>query len=540
MAHPDPTAELCRVRDSLLERDPTFLENKLPPPYRGEISTIAPSPNLEYADESYIPAVVPEYVNKGNYEALQGAKSSYARYNAKPTEPQGGLVARDVRSSAGSGTTPFEEAVRNTNPVEGLGTGLFIDRAGIKLANIDALYRVSDRVATFADIAGGPGAWSQYMQWRTPEAKGFGITLRRDPRLDWNFRALNAEIFTPLYGENEASAGDLFVEWSFFVNRVLEDETNGVRLTLADGGAEVPDLARQEFFLSPLILVQALTCLSVGAIGSTLVLKIFDTVTEFSAQLLYLLSLCYEELNIFKPLSSRPANSERYLIGRGRREPAHVQPVIELFKECLQGLHPTQRFPISLLQGSLPEPFVQWLSENNNTSVRVQIEAARAILRYLRSPLTPEQVQDLRDQYDFSRISLVWDLPTEPLPSTIRALPQKRGQKGQRENRQKSRQSRAAYSLSSTLPLTSSQDPRAPRGMTQESYREQRGQREQRARGRGRGGEYSSQRRPRGSGRGARTERGRGYQGQRGRTQATFLPITRTTPSTYSSQYRQG
>ena len=43
--------------------------------------------------------------------------------------------------------------------------------------------------------------------------------------------------------------------------------------------------------------------------------KVFDMFTLFSVGLFYLLSLCFRRIALFKPVTSRPANSERLEIG---------------------------------------------------------------------------------------------------------------------------------------------------------------------------------------------------------------------------------
>ena len=46
--------------------------------------------------------------------------------------------------------------------------------------------------------------------------------------------------------------------------------------------------------------------------GGNFLCKLFDVFTPFSVGLLYLLYLSFERISIHKPLTSRPANSERY------------------------------------------------------------------------------------------------------------------------------------------------------------------------------------------------------------------------------------
>jgi len=49
-------------------------------------------------------------------------------------------------------------------------------------------------------------------------------------------------------------------------------------------------------------------------LGGHFVCKVFDMFTPFSVGLFYLLYRCFERVCLFKPVTSRPANSERYFI----------------------------------------------------------------------------------------------------------------------------------------------------------------------------------------------------------------------------------
>jgi len=63
-----------------------------------------------------------------------------------------------------------------------------------------------------------------------------------------------------------------------------------------------------------LILNEIYSCLKLQKQDGYFILKMFDIFTDTSIHLLYLLSLCYKEVYIYKPLTSRPTNSEKYII----------------------------------------------------------------------------------------------------------------------------------------------------------------------------------------------------------------------------------
>ena len=88
-----------------------------------------------------------------------------------------------------------------------------------------------------------------------------------------------------------------------------------IDLVTADGGFDFSiNFNEQEQLSYRLLLCEIVTALSVNTIGGTFVLKIFDTFTLFTNKLIYLLSQYYQKIYITKPHTSRPANSEKYLV----------------------------------------------------------------------------------------------------------------------------------------------------------------------------------------------------------------------------------
>lgn len=86
-------------------------------------------------------------------------------------------------------------------------------------------------------------------------------------------------------------------------------------LITADGGFdEGTDFNHKEQLHYQLILNEILTALSMQKVGGHFILKMFDILTETSVHLLYLLFLLYKEVYIYKPKTSRPTNSEKYVI----------------------------------------------------------------------------------------------------------------------------------------------------------------------------------------------------------------------------------
>ena len=87
-----------------------------------------------------------------------------------------------------------------------------------------------------------------------------------------------------------------------------------------DGGFDVSyDANSQEQISFKLIYAQFLTALHTQKDDGVLILKIFDTFTRPTYQLLYLFCKYYKTVEIVKPRTSRSSNSEKYIVAIGFR-----------------------------------------------------------------------------------------------------------------------------------------------------------------------------------------------------------------------------
>lgn len=105
--------------------------------------------------------------------------------------------------------------------------------------------------------------------------------------------------------------------------RVHKLHHNSVDFITGDGGFDFSvDYSKQELTASWLILAQICYAISIQKTGGIFILKMFDIFHNISVEFLYLLSIYYESVSIYKPLTSREANSERYIICQGYRNHA--------------------------------------------------------------------------------------------------------------------------------------------------------------------------------------------------------------------------
>jgi hypothetical protein len=94
----------------------------------------------------------------------------------------------------------------------------------------------------------------------------------------------------------------------------------GVHIVTADGGFDFSsDFEAQEKNILPLLVASSFIALSCLASQGYFILKIFDSYSPATISFLGFLASHFKDFTIYKPVTSRPCNSERYFIGRGFR-----------------------------------------------------------------------------------------------------------------------------------------------------------------------------------------------------------------------------
>lgn len=306
----------------------------------------------------------------------------------------------------------LQRARSRCNPFETLGKLFFQNRAALKMANMDAVFDFMfthpvneagesligpNDLLYFADVCAAPGGFSEYVLWRRKtdsqgfcDAKGFGFTLRENDFKLHDFFAAPAEFFEPFYGKSGLDGdGDVYVPENItnFRNFVLKSTGGqGIHFMMSDGGFSVEGQENlQEILSKRLYLCQCLVALGILRTDGHFVTKLFDVFTVFSVGLVYLMYRCFKYVTLHKPNTSRPANSERYLVCKWKRE--NIEDVYEYLFEMnqrLEGLNAdrdvTELVPMDVLKED--KEFFDYIYNSNNELGFRQMVSLRKIQVY--------------------------------------------------------------------------------------------------------------------------------------------------------------
>ena len=301
---------------------------------------------------------------------------------------------------------------------------------------------------TFVDLCGGPGGFSEYVLWRTRNAAaGWGISLDTDDSLRWSLRgnvrsAVERGHFRLLRGAD--GTGDLTrpENIAHFAETVLRaTRGRGVDLALADGAFSVEGRENaQEPLTWRLILCELLAGLMVLPPGGSLMCKLFDCFEPRTVDLIYAVGVHFERVALVKPVSSRPANSERYLVCKSlRSSPAEIVRWLASWNRELEAGAPP---PWRLLDEDLwttDRAFAEFIYTCNNQVAERQIRELGRIEEALSNPSqTPQRspsTASLRSECFRS-----WNLPMSNRPATpSRRQPQRSRPSNRSGNRGRSR-----------------------------------------------------------------------------------------------------
>jgi len=237
-------------------------------------------------------------------------------------------------------------------------------------------------------LAEGPGGFIEAMTHlrNNNDDKYYGMTLINDsneniPGWDkiYNLLQKNKNIIVDSGADN---TGDMFSLVNF--DHCYKNYKNSMNLITADGGFDFSvDFNKQEQLASNLILVEMLYTIIMQKKGGNCIIKMYDTFTKISIDIIYFLSSFYKTAYITKPSTSRTANSERYLICEHFKHDdtsEYYTPFRSVFDFLTVDSNTTI---VSILSTSFPYKFLNSLEEINSIIALEQIDNIQSTLKII-------------------------------------------------------------------------------------------------------------------------------------------------------------
>lgn len=149
---------------------------------------------------------------------------------------------------------------------------------------------------------------------------------------------------------------------------------NSSHIVTADGGFDFSlDFNKQEQLSYRLIFCEIVCALTVQKTGGHFICKMFDTFSMPSIKLLFFISCFYEEVYLNKPLTSRPANSEKYVVAKNFRGIelsylSHLYALIDYWNNLNE-----PNSVMDIFDDDIPDYFIKQINDYNKQNSKQQI-----------------------------------------------------------------------------------------------------------------------------------------------------------------------
>lgn len=256
----------------------------------------------------------------------------------------------------------------------------------------------------FAHLAEGPGGFMEasynyksMLMKKKSNDMFYGITLKptNDFIPDWN------KIKKIFDNQNNINIdyGNLYnIE---DVKKYISNfTTKKAHLVTADGGFDYSsNFNGQEINSCQIIYSECIVALNILSEKGCFVCKVFDLFSITMIQILYIVLNCFETVSIYKPKTSRPANSEKYLIcmyykdNLSQLKKNNLLNIIEKWNSA--STHLSDINSISLTDLKINSSFIQKLNEYNKIYMDLQLHYLNNIIYLTQNKIDKEKYYEI-------------------------------------------------------------------------------------------------------------------------------------------------
>lgn len=239
---------------------------------------------------------------------------------------------------------------------------------------------------TVLHLAEAPGSFVQVIKSKFPDARCIAVSKPPSSYAE----VVKSSRCTPVFNEQilklpkvEFMYEDLLNvrQLESFLLQLTRGDSDGYHLITADGGFDEDEqYESKEPLHYRLILAEIICIVSLQRRGGSCVLKVFETFTETTLSLLYLLALHYEKFDVCKPITSRSTNSEKYIICRGFR--GHLFETDILLSLLAQITHLLEPTTSPVLNLEIPDTFREGIYDITKSITEKQIYSIDTVCEF--------------------------------------------------------------------------------------------------------------------------------------------------------------
>lgn len=173
----------------------------------------------------------------------------------------------------------------------------------------------------------------------------------------------------------------------YFLHNLIDLNTRfgeSIDFITADGGFDFSiDFNKQEEASIKLIFSEVVYALHLQKEGGAFILKVFDIFHRVTVEILYLLSYFYDKVSIYKPQTSREANSEKYVVCIGFRNQKNKKDILKELTKRFELIQHKNNNLCSIFSFEMNSFFLNKIRDINAIYGQQQIENIIQTLNYI-------------------------------------------------------------------------------------------------------------------------------------------------------------
>lgn len=263
-----------------------------------------------------------------------------------------------------------------------------VNRAFFK--GVELLELLEDIPQNILCLCEAPGGFYEACKKLYPDANVFAHSLMRDDSIQFSNVVRNEDKLSVSFD------GDIT---NVNVLDAIPDMVTNISVVLADGGLQAKNLDTEEHELLRLLSAQLYVAIRSVNPGGTIIVKMFEGNIQPTQQILELVRISFRNMDIVKPISSKVANSERYIIGYGKKN--DIDESLEKLREIV-----TSEKDVTYLQDLGTNPLIPSMKDKLERMAMEQTKGIQHLLNFCTpgSDLKVLKTESYRNIQDISSI----------------------------------------------------------------------------------------------------------------------------------------
>jgi len=181
------------------------------------------------------------------------------------------------------------------------------------------------------------------------------------------------------------------------IEKTLNKLEKDADLIITDGKVGIDNNNVEEQGNFKLLLIEIIMSLNSLKKNGNLVLRIYESFTDPTVKLLYLLNSFFDELYIYKPLTSRLSSSEKYIIGKKYKPNNNlIKNLLNIFDESNKSINLDKYIVDIYTKYNIPSDYLDYITKINSDIANKQFKQINLMIDFINQQNYRGEVYNVR------------------------------------------------------------------------------------------------------------------------------------------------